>query len=119
MIKDLLKHPPVIWTIWCIILGLIGYSIHDPNLYQPWYVWVIGSLIFESILLFFMMIIASITTSLFVWNYTNILREIAGSGLGVSFNKSERGDLLCSILLIIQHLTTNIVMFYVLYTKTH
>lgn len=117
--KKLFKNQTVMWLIWCSILGSIGWVLHDFKLYQPIWAWIIGTIIFETFLIFFIIILSSFTTSIFFWNYTNVLKQLAGTGLGINFSNSEKSENFCITLIVIFHLIVNIFMAYVLSNRIY
>jgi membrane protein insertase Oxa1/YidC/SpoIIIJ len=39
----------LIWIMYCVLTGSIGWYLHDQSLYQPYVVWIIGSLLFHTL----------------------------------------------------------------------
>lgn len=56
---------PVLWTLFCMALGTIGWLIHNPELYQPWWAWVIGTIFFETVIVAAVLVISMLTSSIF------------------------------------------------------
>jgi hypothetical protein len=69
----------IAWVSFNILLGILGWGLHDPKLYQPLYAWIIGTLLFENILVILLIILASSLTSLiFFGRHTDVIAEAAG-----------------------------------------
>lgn len=61
---------PVLWILLCVVLGTIGWMIHNPELYQPWWVWALGTIFFETIVVAGVLLLSSLIGSImFVDDY--------------------------------------------------
>jgi len=106
----------VSWILFCVLLGSVGWGLHDPKLYQPWAVWVTGTFLFETVMLFLLMILSSFITSFFFPNYINILKETAGKGF-VNYKNSKASENFCTVLLVLFIILMNSFMIYNLFMK--
>ena len=100
--------PGIAWILWCITLGCIGWRLHDPILYQPIYIWVIGTIIFESIMVVLCSLLANILTSIFFWRYPMPFSNAHDIAFSMRFNTSPNGEKCHSIFTIIFYIVVNI-----------
>lgn len=111
------RYPTLFWFIWCAILGTTGWCLHDFELYQPIWVWVLGTIVFETFSMFFIFILSSLLTSMIFWRHNDVIKQLAGMSVGVEYLNSRTSKRFCAVLIVLFHVAINIVMAYGLISR--